>query len=92
MRTRFQGMLATEKSKGMGDQEERMDLADEVDMGGKVRVCPARYSDGVVHWFITLSPGFDARARRNVDAAMVPLTAQRSAVVMVLLACDSLLW
>lgn len=43
MRTRFQGMLANEKSKGMADQEERMDLADEVDMGGKVRVCPARY-------------------------------------------------
>lgn len=32
-----QGMLANEKSKGMGDQEEGMDLADEVDMGGKVR-------------------------------------------------------
>ena len=29
-------MLANEKSKGMGDQEEGMDLADEVDMGGKV--------------------------------------------------------
>lgn len=34
---RFQGMLANEKSKGMGDQEEGMDLADEVDMGGKVQ-------------------------------------------------------
>lgn len=32
-----QGMLANEKSKGMGDQEEGMDLADEIDMGGKVR-------------------------------------------------------
>lgn len=30
-------MLANEKSKGMGDQEEGMDLADEVDMGGKVQ-------------------------------------------------------
>lgn len=30
-------MLANEKSKGMGDHEEGMDLADEVDMGGKVR-------------------------------------------------------
>lgn len=29
-------MLANEKSKGMGDQEEGMDLADEVDIGGKV--------------------------------------------------------
>lgn len=29
-------MLASEKSKGMGDMEEGMDLADEVDMGGKV--------------------------------------------------------
>lgn len=29
-------MLANEKSKGMGDHEEGMDLADEVDMGGKV--------------------------------------------------------
>ena len=33
---RSQGMLANEKSKGMGDHEEGMDLADEVDMGGKV--------------------------------------------------------
>lgn len=32
----FQGMLANEQSKGMGEQEEGMDLADEVDMGGKV--------------------------------------------------------
>lgn len=31
-------MLANEKSKGMGDQEEGMDLADEVDMGGKVKI------------------------------------------------------
>lgn len=31
-------MLANEKSKGMGDHEEGMDLADEIDMGGKVRV------------------------------------------------------
>ena len=29
-------MLANEQSKGMGEQEEGMDLADEVDMGGKV--------------------------------------------------------
>lgn len=34
-------MLANEKSKGMGDQEEGMDLADEVDMGGKVRTFAA---------------------------------------------------
>lgn len=37
-------MLAHEKSKGMGEQEEGMDLADEIDMGGKVvairRLCP----------------------------------------------------
>lgn len=33
---KFQGMLANEQNKGMGEQEEGMDLADEVDMGGKV--------------------------------------------------------
>lgn len=29
-------MLANEQNKGMREQEEGMDLADEVDMGGKV--------------------------------------------------------
>lgn len=31
-----QTLLAAEKSKGMGEHEEGMDLADEVDVGGKV--------------------------------------------------------
>lgn len=32
-------MVANEKSKGMGEHEEGMDLADEVDVGGKVWLC-----------------------------------------------------
>lgn len=35
-------MLANEKSKGMGEMEEGMDLADEVDMGGKVSKTSSR--------------------------------------------------
>lgn len=41
-------MLANEKGKGMGDQEEGMDLADEVDMGGKVTIMFLR-SCGIGH-------------------------------------------
>lgn len=47
-------MLANEKSKGMGDQEEGMDLADEVDMGGRVK--------GILHGRPAISHAVSASA------------------------------
>lgn len=44
-------MLANEKGKGMGDQEEGMDLADEVDMGGKVRTLRTTSLPRFLHCF-----------------------------------------
>lgn len=57
-------MLANEKSKGMGDQEEGMDLADEVDMGGKVRTLQTTSLPRFVHCFLLLfKNGLDAPGR-----------------------------
>eukprot|EP00904_Undaria_pinnatifida_P005010 jgi/Undpi1/1639/HiC_scaffold_11.g05029.m1 len=53
------GMLANEKSKGMGDQEEGMDLADEVDMGGKTYWWHDKYRPRKPRYFNRVKTGYD---------------------------------
>ncbi|CAM9186514.1 unnamed protein product [Pylaiella littoralis] len=53
------GMLANEKSKGMGDQEEGMDLADEVDMGGKTYWWHDKFRPRKPRYFNRVKTGYD---------------------------------
>lgn len=75
-----QGMLANEKSKGMGDQEEGMDLADEIDMGGKVTACVTsechdvpRIADGFMVYRIRKNAELNCRYfRRTLSLTLWP--------------------
>ncbi|CAM9269242.1 unnamed protein product [Scytosiphon promiscuus] len=53
------GMLANEKSKGMGDQEEGMDLADEIDMGGKTYWWHDKFRPRKPRYFNRVKTGYD---------------------------------
>eukprot|EP00903_Cladosiphon_okamuranus_P015664 g14466.t1 len=53
------GMLANEKSKGMGDHEEGMDLADEVDMGGKTYWWHDKFRPRKPRYFNRVKTGYD---------------------------------